>query len=616
MNGGTGRNTLIGANSESDLFVYNDGRDLIQNFDINDSLDIGSHVITSSVVSDDGIILRFDNRNSLNVTIEGVGSENLQIEDGIITYIASEDVDYESIEIFGSDIGSDSPMIVDNSDGMTRRTIIRFTSEDEVISVESNFRTDDIQFAYYGSDGEMYTQPYRGSETRAFVALNDNNAEFVANPHSTENLNYGFGTEGSVDTWNVTLGAGNDMIHIDDVSSGNFDGGFGTDYFHVTKNLTSDVTLTGGSDSWNFYYATSGTVSSQSDQAKVTITDIDFDNGDVILTDAGVQNLTGDFFSQGKFYNFSNARQASVSGAISRNVFDASDIVSNLEMDFSMARFANRSDATIGSSMSIENVVNVIWVNDSASVIELENQTGSILVFTDSNNVGDQLYLGSNFDDTIHAGFNDTIDAGGGNDQIYVGSSTNVIYSAGNDTIMNWNSSAIIDLNDLGSMPSISVSGENLLIGSTIIDQVAGSDVQYRFDDEIGIVRVASNGSLNYGSEVTYYAGSILVLDTNQNTVIDLSDSTYENISVIDAANGSGADRFIYETGNITIQNGDSTDVIDLSNYSFDEVSAQFTSSGLILTVDNSSLNVEGMSLTSFHFADGTRTADFTNQTF
>ncbi|MBR1421053.1 MAG: hypothetical protein IJ575_08400, partial [Selenomonadaceae bacterium] len=115
---------------------------------------------------------------------------------------------------------------------------------------------------------------------------------------------------------------------------------------------------------------------------------------------------------------------------------------------------------------------------------------------------------------------------------------------------------------------------------------------------------------------VTYYAGSILVLDTNQNTVIDLSDSTYENISVIDAANGSGADRFIYETGNITIQNGDSTDVIDLSNYSFDEVSTQFTSSGLILTVDNSSLNVEGTSLTSFHFADGTRTADFTNQNF
>ena len=50
--------------------------------------------------------------------------------------------------------------------------------------------------------------------------------------------------------------------------------------------------------------------------------------------------------------------------------------------------------------------------------------------------------------------------------------------------------------------------------------------------------------------------------------------------------------------------------------YSFDEVSTQFTSSGLILTVDNSSLNVEGTSLTSFHFADGTRTADFTNQTF
>ena len=347
------------------------------------------------------------------------------------------------------------------------------------------------------------------------------------------------------------------------------------------------------------------------------MTDIDFDLGDVILIDAGVANLTGDFFSQGKFYNFSNARQASTSSAIARNVFDATDLFENLDMDFSMAKFANRSEMPTGSDTSSINYTNVIWVNDSSTVIELEDQTDAVLVFTDSNNVGDELYLGSNFNDTIHAGFNDTIDAGGGNDQIYVGSSTNVIYSAGNDTIMNWNSSAIIDLNNLGSMPSISVSGENLLIGSTTIDQVAGSDVQYRFDDEIGIVRVGnSSGRMNYGSEITYYAGSILVLDTDQNTVIDLSESAFENISVIDASNGSGADRFIYETGNITIQNGDSADVIDLSNYSFDDISSEFTGTGLILAVDNSSLNVEGTSLTSFHFADGTRTADFTNQTF
>ena len=148
-----------------------------------------------------------------------------------------EDVDYEYIEIFGSDIGSDSPMIVDDSDGMTRRTIIRFTGENEMISVESNFSTDDIKFAYYGSDGELYTQPYRGSETRAFVALNANNAEFVANPYSTENLNYGFGTEGSIDTWNVTLGAGNDLIHVDNVASGNFNGGSGAQIISMSRKI-------------------------------------------------------------------------------------------------------------------------------------------------------------------------------------------------------------------------------------------------------------------------------------------------------------------------------------------------------------------------------------------
>ena len=615
INGGIGQNTLVGANSESDLFVYDGGQDIIQNFNINDSIDFGSHTITSSIVSDDGITLTFDHKNSLNITIEGVGSENLQIENGVIIYQASEDVDYEYVPIFGSDIGSGSDLI-DSNGSITSRTIIRMIG-DEIISVESNFRTEDIKFAYYGSDGELYTQPNRDLNTRAFVALNTENLELVSNPYFNEDLNYGFRSEGSSDSWNVTLGAGNDKIHVEDITSGNFDGGSGADYFHVTVSLKSDVTLTGGSDTADFYYATSGVVSSKSDQARVTITDIDFDLGDVVLVDAGVANLTGDFFSQGKFYNFSNARQASTSGAIARNIFDATDIVENLDMDFSMAKFANRSEMPTGSDTSTINSTSVIWVNDESTVIELENQTDVVLVFTDSNNVGDEVYLGSqNFNDTIHAGFNDTIDGGGGNDQIYVGSSTNVIYSAGNDTIMNWNSSAIVDLNELDSMPSMSVSGENLLIGSMTIENVSGSDVRYRFDDEIGIMRVASNGTLKYGSEITYYAGSTLIIDTDENTVIDLSESMYENISMIDAGNGSGADRFIYDSGNVTIRNGDSTDVIDLSNYSFDEVSAQFTETGLILTMNNSSLNVEGTSLTTFYFSDGNRTADFTNQTF
>ena len=159
----------------------------------------------------------------------------------------------------------------------------------------------------------------------------------MLNRISVKSFNYGFGTESSTDSWNVSLGAGNDLIHIDNVVSGNFDGGSGTDYFHVTRSFNSNVTLICGSDSWNFYYAASGVVSSQSDQAKVAIIDIDFDSDDVILTDACVQNLTSDFFSQGKFYNFSNARQSSTSEAIARNIFDASDIVSNLEIDFSIA---------------------------------------------------------------------------------------------------------------------------------------------------------------------------------------------------------------------------------------------------------------------------------------
>ena len=117
-----------------------------------------------------------------------------------------------------------------------------------------------------------------------------------------------------------------------------------------------------------------------------------------------------------------------------------------------------------------------------------------------------------------------------------------------------------------------------------------------------------------YDRSVNYYAGSNLILDTSRSTSIDLSDSTYENISMIDASNGRGRDVFRYtsDAGNVTISNGDSHDVVDISSYSIDDVSSNFTNTGLVISAGaNHSLNITGSDLTQIQFADGMHTANY-----
>ena len=153
--------------------------------------------------------------------------------------------------------------------------------------------------------------------------------------------------------------------------------------------------------------------------------------------------------------------------------------------------------------------------------------------------------------------------------------------------------------------------------GTLLIDGSFTNSTNIRYSN--GILRVGdSNGDVIYDRSVNYYAGSNLILDTSRGTSIDLSNSTYENISMIDASNGRGRDVFRYtsDAGNVTISNGDSRDVVDLSSYTLDEISAEFTDSGLVISVGDSSLNIVGTEMTQFSLASGRYTADFNNQTF
>ena len=384
--------------------------------------------------------------------------------------------------------------------------------------------------------------------------------------------------------------------------------------------------MTGTSDS-NVYYAGTNSVSSSADQSKITITDINFNNGDALLVDAGIENLTSEFFGDGIFKNYASAEDASTSGVYAGNVLDATDLVDSIGMSFSMLRMADGS-VTLDDENAIDesNIYNVVWANTEAATINFyESQDDEALIFTNTNSKGDIVSLGGDFNDTIHAGRRDTIDAGAGDDVIYLHENrAHVVFGnyEGNDTVYSWNSTNYLDLD---SIPGISISNGNLYLesenGTMLIEGsfTNSTNVRYNLDGSDGILRVGnSNGDVIYDRSVNYYAGSNLILDSSRGTSIDLSDSTYENISMIDASNGTGRDTFRYtsDAGNVTISNGDSRDVVDLSSYSIDEISTEFTDSGLIISINDSSLNIFGTNMTTFSLAGGRYTADFENQSW
>ena len=66
----------------------------------------------------------------------------------------------------------------------------------------------------------------------------------------------------------------------------------------------------------------------------------------------------------------------------------------------------------------------------------------------------------------------------------------------------------------------------------------------------------------------------------------------------------------------IDASNGSGRDVVDLSSYTIDEISTEFTDSGLVIAVGESSLNIIGTEMNQFSLNGATYTADFNNQTF
>ncbi|MBR1420629.1 MAG: hypothetical protein IJ575_06205 [Selenomonadaceae bacterium] len=650
VDGGSG-NDLIVVRSSSAVIEFSDGADTLDGF--GSGVSIHAADATGSVVGNDYVILSGDN----TLTLLDAGASVIS-GDGYFTYgiETGSGSDSTAGSDSGSTIDNGSSNLVDNESvgtvTVTGSTEYTGSELSNALGIEiASSGSDTYSVAELTSDSISLTLDESGNlvASSGSESTSDSIAQVSLAVDSVTGLLSLSVTGGSNATEDSTLtfkgGTSVSKVVADfSNSSGNFDVNilnvnvadltFSSDSrisaTFDSLNTGAQITLTGGAqdglpDSGNTFYAVAGSgVSTKSDQAVITITDVSFNATDVLKVDAGIENLTSDFFGNGKFYNYATVSDASTSGVYSSTVLDASDLVENLEMSFSMLRMANGSSSLDDENAVDEsNIVNVIWANSGSATIDFsQSQTSEVLIFTDTNGrSADIVSLGGDYNDTIHAGRNDTVDAGGGDDQIYLeGNKVHVIFgsSEGNDTIYGWNST---DYLEFDSIPDLSIVSGDLYLenenGTMLIDGSFTNSTDIKYSD--GILRVGnSNGDVIYDRSVNYYAGSNLILDTSRSTSIDLSSSTFENISMIDAANGRGRDVFRYtsDAGNVTISNGDSRDIVDLSSYSIDEISTEFTDSGLIISIDDSSLNIIGTEMTQFSLASGRYTADFNNQTF
>ena len=625
--------------------------------------------------------------NGINVEIASIGTDSsVNISGGS---------DSDRISINGIDSANVSMNLGDGNDSIFIDTV----SGSANISINSGSGDDYIDIA---SGANLLITYESGNDT---INNFDSNTTLVANG-SLIATNSGY--EVSVGSNIITIitdssltSDSNGNILATDLKINSVDDG--NTLFSISSDLNEDITLTGSSNNSNIFYAESSSVSSKSDQSKITITNIDFNSGDVILADAGVENLTADFFGNGRFYNYATAADASTSGVYAGTVFDASDLVSTSGITFSMIHMADGS-VTLNDDNEIDedSIYSVVWTNSgSTAIINFsDSQNDEILLFTNANGTTrDFVSLGGEFNDTIYAGANDTISAGDGNDiisiesgaagknavanggegndTIYAGRGTIIVYRpnfSGDDIVYNFtagtssNSNVIDMLGLVNGTVSISNSGElefsndngttTFVMGSgTFTNQ---TDIKFVLTGTKGVIRVAdSTHTVYYDKDVTAYQGGengTVIVDSSSSVNLNLagSDVSYYNIANIDASSatgrinisgdsndnvlyggqksstlwggggndtligGTGRDVFVFNSsdGNVTIQNGDSRDVVDLSSYTIDEISTEFTDSGLIISIDDSSLNIVGTNMTQFSLASGKYTADFSNQTF
>ena len=606
IDGGAGSDVIYLRNSTADLIAYTADNDSIYGFGSGDSVKIDSrYQIIASVKSGRDVIvsLTSGSQEFSAITFKNTSESNIVISNdedmNLITYGSNYVPPVDPADtVKGVDV-ADTLVAAVGSLNIVTHTINR-PVDGKTIKTIQNFRGDDIKFLAYDNDGNMYFSSVRSAQSRGKIQARGSTVVFDSSSDDTQSRTFTFDSKAFIEGWNVSLGTGDDQLNI--ATAGDYNGGNSADYFHITESLASDVTITGGTGkTGNIFYATAGIVITEADQSTIYITDSNYDIGDVLLIDAGVENLTKDFFGEGKFYNFAHAIQSTIDGVYARNVFDASDLLEDLGMDFSMIKIANRSDVGLTSRNYVGSSTNLIWVNDYSTDIDFK-QTGNILLFADTNDDGDMISLSGNYNDTIHVGNSDIVNPGGG-DNLLIG----------------WDSSNLLILDNEPN--NVSMSGSNLIISTsssnnTITAVDSTIEVVIDTDDARYVAKFADTLNANISAESNNY---YLFGGSNDNVLTGGRSATtlWGNGGNDTLIGGTGVDvfKFTANDDNVTITNGLSNDTISI-DFGFSDVSNyEFTDTGLVVAIGDSSLNVVGSDLTTFNFSNGTHIADFSNKT-
>ena len=503
----------------------------------------------------------------------------------------------------GSNTGSDTGSIEDTGSTLVDDSLVAaesisasvFSADSSLLglaidsnSISGSLFTGSRNYVAIDNSGNLFIV----DSSRADAVISVDAANYSASISVTSGDDYEFEFMGgtAISQWNASLGSGNDTIRISNVTSGKFNGRDGNDIFSISSDLNGNVTLSGDANDTEYsdiFYAQSKAVSNAGAQNVITVTDADFNNGDVLIIDAGVENLTKDFFGDAQFKNFATAEQASTAGTYAKNVFDASKLVKNLNMNFSMVKMSDSSVAIDSNNMiDDDNITNVVWTNSNATTIDFSNQDNNALIFTNTNNRADVVSLSADYDDTIHAGTNDSIfsgdgndfinadgrsvviDGGDGDDTIIAAGSTHIIYdnnSVGDDLVQNFGSTDVINLSEMPS--SMSIRNGNLIlesdVGTMSIEGSAGFDsstnIKYEANGSTGIARVADEDLIvEYDRNVTYYDGvnnGTMNISTSNNAVVNLSSNT-KHIARVDASSASGRVDISGDSLSNTLQGG------------------------------------------------------------
>lgn len=182
-----------------------------------------------------------------------------------------------------------------------------------------------------------------------------------------------------------------------------------TNFYFATSNFDNILSISSANDGKTFNLtenqADAFIISPPSKNAYITIENVEFDENDtLILNGFNIDTISADnLVAGGKMIFESNGFSVTLDGTTSAKNLDASIL--------------HVSDESHNDQI-------LTWANKSNSTLDFSDFDSAILHFDNTSN---NFIIGTQFNDTIHAGLNDSIFGGGGLDEILNFNSTNML---------------------------------------------------------------------------------------------------------------------------------------------------------------------------------------------